>query len=361
MQSGPVPPQSNSTHRAWCVAGCPARLPSRMPQRGNGTKPRVAAFAPLPWVGRPTHRPNPNGVVALRRGACPQREHHDGVLDRGAPVLPGRCPGLAYNALSGLRTAGPARPAGHTSRTPPPQHQPVPASTAPLATHRTPCLRCPNGAMEQSPGLRRSRRYPGLGVPPTTPTPTGLWPCAEVPVPNASTLTGCDIGRCVRRGCCTTLSGCCERGVPWYPGRCPGLAYNALSGLRTAGPARPAGHTSRTPSPIASTSQGPTAGQPRPRMNGHARNQPTPQPTAHSLDRSRASRAQRWLSPTRVAAGQPFASIRDLFGGGPDPYVPAMRTSPAGPGRPCHLKTTREPGTCYAGCAGPPATACRHG
>jgi hypothetical protein len=232
MQSGPVPPQSNSTHRAWCVAGCPARLPSRMPQRGNGTKPRVAAFAPLPWVGRPTHRPNPNGVVALRRGACPQREHHDGVLDRGAPVLPGRCPGLAYNALSGLRTAGPARPAGHTSR---------------------------------------------------------------------------------------------------------------------------------TPSPIASTSQGPTAGQPRPRMNGHARNQPTPQPTAHSLDRSRASRAQRWLSPTRVAAGQPFASIRDLFGGGPDPYVPAMRTSPAGPGRPCHLKTTREPGTCYAGCAGPPATACRHG
>jgi hypothetical protein len=104
-------------------------------------------------------------------------------------------------------------------------------------------------------------------------------------------------------------SGCCEGGGPWYPGRCPGLAYNALSGLRTPGPARLAEHTSRTPPP----SQGSTAGETRPRVNGHARDQPTPQPTAHSLDRPRASRAQRCLSPTRGAGCEPVVGVAERY------------------------------------------------
>jgi hypothetical protein len=43
----------------------PSYTLSPMPQRGNGMKPRVAAFAPLPWVGRPTHRPQPQRGCGL--------------------------------------------------------------------------------------------------------------------------------------------------------------------------------------------------------------------------------------------------------------------------------------------------------
>ena len=54
--------------------------------------------------------------------------------------------------------------------------------------------------------------------------------------------------------------------------------------------------------PVRPPSQGPTAGQTRPRVNGHARDQPTPQPTAHSLDQPwpshRPSPSPR--QPTRV-------------------------------------------------------------
>jgi hypothetical protein len=97
-----------------------------------------------------------------------------------------------------------------------------------------PLSTCPERATHTSPGQR--------------PGKTGA--------PLSSTLTGCDIGRCVKCGCCT-LSGCCEGGVPWYPGRCPGLAYNALSGLRTAGGAH--------------KPDAPTPGQTRPRVNEPAR------------------------------------------------------------------------------------------
>jgi hypothetical protein len=44
----------------------PARLPSRMPQRGNGMKPRVAAFTPLPWVWTSIHRAQPHRGCGVR-------------------------------------------------------------------------------------------------------------------------------------------------------------------------------------------------------------------------------------------------------------------------------------------------------
>jgi hypothetical protein len=84
-----------------------------------------------------------------------------------------------------------------------PQHQSVPASTDPLVAHRTPVSDAPTGQCNEAQGC--GVRAATLGCPshPSPPTPTGLWPCAEVPVPNASTMTGCDVGRCVRCGCCT--------------------------------------------------------------------------------------------------------------------------------------------------------------
>jgi hypothetical protein len=122
-----------------------------------------------------------------------------GCCEVGGPWYPGRCPGLAYNALSGLRTAGPARPAGHTSRTPPPSPHSRPDPSPRQRTRSWPSVRpvsdAPTGQWNKAQGCGVRAATLGWASHPSPPTPTGLRPCAEVPVPNASTMTGCDIGR----------------------------------------------------------------------------------------------------------------------------------------------------------------------
>jgi hypothetical protein len=82
-------PEPNGPDRPETTDRCPSPR-TRVPQRGNGMKPRVAAFTPLPWVGRPSIEPNPVGVdwraVVDRPGACPQRPGRKARADCGHRV-----------------------------------------------------------------------------------------------------------------------------------------------------------------------------------------------------------------------------------------------------------------------------------
>jgi hypothetical protein len=123
--------------RTPALAAPPYALPP-MPQRGNVMKPRVAAFAPLPWVGRRSIAPNPTGVVALiaRRGARHLCGHVRSAL---------RAKDIGVGVGIGIGIEFPGRWAGHLCARGP--------------TLRPFCLRCPNPTGVVALSARRGARH----------------------------------------------------------------------------------------------------------------------------------------------------------------------------------------------------------